>query len=48
MFGTILGELFCGVGLPLGVTLYDDESCGGDGGSRASPKVKKHGAGTRG
>ena len=36
-FGTGLGGLFSGVGFPLGVTLYDYESCNGDGGSLAIP-----------
>ena len=31
-FGTRLGGLLRGGGFPLGVTLHDDESCGGDGG----------------
>ena len=30
--GTWLGGLMRGLGLPLGVTLSADESCGGDGG----------------
>ena len=34
-FGTVLGGLFHGVGLPLSVTLVGDDvrSCDGDGGS---------------
>ena len=36
-FRTGLGGLLCDVGLPLGITLYDDESCNGDGGSLAVP-----------
>ena len=36
-YGTGLGGLLRGLGIPLGVTLYDDESCNGDGGSLALP-----------
>ena len=36
-----------GVGFPLGVTISDDESCNGDQGSLADPKVNICGAGTR-
>ena len=32
-FGDVFVRLFHGVGLTLGVTLYSDESCDGDGGS---------------
>ena len=32
-FGTVLGGLLRGVGLPLCVTLSADDSCDGDGGS---------------
>ena len=31
-FGNELGGLLRGIGLPLDVTLYDDETCDGDGG----------------
>ena len=35
--GTGLGGFFRGLGIPFGVTLYDDESCDGDEGSLALP-----------
>ena len=38
-FGNGLGGLLCGKVFPLGVTIYDDESCGGDGGPLALPLV---------
>ena len=37
MYGTGLGGLLCGLGIPLGVTLFSDESCNGDRGSLALP-----------
>ena len=37
MFSTGLGGLLHGVGFPLGVTLSDDDSCDGDGGSLSVP-----------
>ena len=37
MFVTVLGGLLRGVGLTLGVTIFVDESCGGDIGSLAVP-----------
>ena len=36
-FSTRLGGLSRDLGFPLGVTIYDDESCGGDGGLLALP-----------
>ena len=36
-YGTGLGGLSLGVGIPLGVTLSSDDSCGGDGRSLALP-----------
>ena len=36
-FGTKVGILSLGLGFPLGVTLTDNESCGGYGGSLALP-----------
>ena len=44
--GTVLGRLLCGIAFPLGVTVSTDESCDGDGGSLAVPKVNIGGAGT--
>ena len=37
MYVTRLGGFLHGLGFPLGVTLYYDESCDGDGGSLALP-----------
>ena len=36
-FGTVLGGLLCGLVFPLGVTIYDNETCDGDWGSLAVP-----------
>ena len=38
-FSTGLGGLLHGVGLTLGVVIYADDSCDGDGGSLAVPNV---------
>ena len=37
MYGNVLGGLLCGLGFTLGLMLYADELCGGDGGSLAAP-----------
>ena len=37
MYGTGLGGLLRGLGFPLGVTLFSDQSCDGDGGSLVFP-----------
>ena len=42
-FGTLLGELLCGVGFPLCVTLSADDFCDGDGRSLV-PYLNVHGA----
>ena len=44
MFSTILGGLLRGLWFPVGVMLYYDESCNGDVGSLAKPKVNIGGA----